>query len=328
MSTEFTIIGLGQIGTSIGLALANQKPPIHRTGNDLEPEFSRKAQKMGAIDQVVFNIPNSVKAADVVILACPVDDLRENLKAIADDLRPGAVVINTAPIRVAVDAWAKEILPADRHFISITPTLNAAYLEDTTTTGPDSAHADLFKDALMVITTPPGTHPDALRLATDLTGLLGAKPYFADPIEADGLLAASQTLPELVAAALVNATIDEPGWIEGRKLAGQAYTAVTGPLLRIDESKIFGTTALLNRDNVLRAIDNLIRALYNLRTLIEEKDSEALQKLIFHAMDGRARWWAERKSSDWDRSQGPSVPSGGQMLGRLIGFGPKDKAKK
>jgi prephenate dehydrogenase len=327
MTTEITIVGLGQIGASIGLALGNQKPPIHRTGNDLEPEFGRRAQKMGAVDQVVFNIPRSVKNADVVILACPVDELRENLKAIADDLRPGAVVINTAPVRTAVDAWAKEILPADRYFISATPTITGAYLPDTTV-GPDSAHADLFKDSLMVITTPPGTHPDALRLATDLASLLGAKPYFADPVEADGLLAASYTLPELAAAALVNATIDEPGWIEGRKLAGHAFEVMTGPLLKIDENKILGTTALLNRDNVLRAIDNLIRALYDLRTQIEKQDSQALHKLIYHALDGRIRWWGERRTGNFERGTMDSVPTGGQMLGRLVGLGPKDKSKK
>jgi len=327
MSIEFTIIGLGQIGASIGLALANQKPPIHRIGNDLLPKIGQQAQKMGAIDQVVYNIPRSVKNADVVILACPVDELHENLKAIADDLRPGTVVINTAPVRVAVDAWAKEILPPDRHFISATPTLNGAYLPDTTT-GPESAHADLFQGAMMVITSPPGTHPDALRLATDLADMLGARPYFADPIEADGLLAASHTLPELVSAALINATIDEPGWIEGRKVAGQAYTAVSGPLLNINESRLLGTTALLNRDNVLRAIDNLIRALYALRTEIEKKDGQALHKLISHAQEGRSKWWGERLSGNWDRSTMGSMPTSGQMLGRLISFGSKDKTKK
>jgi prephenate dehydrogenase len=327
MTTEFTIIGLGQIGASIGLALANQKPPIHRTGNDLIPEIGQRAQKMGAIDQVVFNIPRSVKAADVVILACPVDELHENLKAIADDLRPGTVVINTSPVHVAVAAWAKEILPADQHFISVTPTLNPAYLAGTAA-DPEAAHADLFKGALMIITTPPGTHPDALRLASDLVSLLGGKPYFADAIEADGLLAASHTLPELMAAALVNATVDEPGWFEGRKLAGQAYTAVTGPLLNLDENKAFGTTALLNRDNMIHTIDNLIRALYDLRTQIEKQDSQALQKLIAHAIEGRNKWWAERIRGSWDPNTMSSVPTGGQMLGRLIGFGSKDKPKK
>jgi prephenate dehydrogenase len=327
MTTEFTIIGLGQIGTSIGLALANQKPPIHRTGNDLVPELGQRAQKMGAIDQVVFNIPRSVKTADVVILACPVDELRENLKAISGDLRPGTVVVNTSQVHVAIEAWAKEILPADRHFVSVTPMLNPAYLADTAA-GPEAAHADLFNGALMIITTPMGTHPDALRLASDLVSLLGGKPYFADAIEADGLLAASHTLPELMAAALVNATVDEPGWNEGRKLAGQAYTAMTGPLLNLDENKAFGTTALLNRDNVLHAIDNLIRALYDLRTHIENQDSQALQKLLAHALEGRNKWWAERSKGNWDPSAMSSVPTGGQMLGRLIGIRSKDKPKK
>ncbi len=282
---------------------------------------------MGAIDQVVFNIPRSVKTADVVILACPVDELRENLKAIAGDLRPGTVVVNTSQVHVAIEAWAKEILPADRHFVSVTPTLNPAYLADTAA-GPEAAHADLFNGALMIITTPMGTHPDALRLASDLVGLLGGKPYFADAIEADGLLAASHTLPELMAAALVNATVDEPGWIEGRKLAGQAYTAMTGPLLNLDENKAFGTTALLNRDNVLHTIDNLIRALYDLRAHIENQDSQALQKLLAHALEGRNKWWAERSKGNWDPSTMSSVPTGGQMLGRLIGFGSKEKPKK
>jgi prephenate dehydrogenase len=327
MTTELTIIGLGQIGASIGLALANQKPPIHRTGNDLEPEYGQRAQKMGAIDQVVFNIPRSVKSADVVILACPVDEMQENLKAIASDLRPGTVVINTSPVRVAVDAWAKEILPPDRHFISVTPTFNPAYLDDTTV-GPDAAHADLFKGALMIITTPAGTHPDALQLASDLVSLLGARPYFADPIEADGLLAASQILPELMAAALVNATVDEPGWIEGRKLAGHAYSAVTAPLLNLDENKVLGTTAMLNRDNVLHVIDNLIRSLYDLRTQIEKQDAQALHKLITHALEGRNKWWVERRRGNWDQNTMSSVPTGGQMLGRLFSFGSKDKLKK
>jgi prephenate dehydrogenase len=165
-------------------------------------------------------------------------------------------------------------------------------------------------------------------LASDLVSLLGGKPYFADAIEADGLLAASHTLPELVAAALVNATIDEPGWIEGRKLAGHAYTAVTGPLLMLNENKAFGTTALLNRDNALHTIDNLIKALYDLRTQIENQDGQALQKLITHAIEGRAKWWADRSRGNWEQSPMSSVPSGGQMLGRLIGFGSKDKSKK
>ncbi len=91
--------------------------------------------------------------------------------------------------------------------MTMTPTLNPAYLDETKL-GIDAAHADLFKNSLMVITSPPGTDADALKLATDLAMLLGSIPFFADAYETDGLMAAVHLLPELVAAALVDATID------------------------------------------------------------------------------------------------------------------------
>ena len=39
--------------------------------------------------------------------------------------------------------------------------------------------------------------------------------------------AAMHILPQLAAAALLDATVDKPGWQEARKLAGRPYAAVT-----------------------------------------------------------------------------------------------------
>ena len=47
--------------------------------------------------------------------------------------------------------------------------------------GIDAAHADLFKNSLMIITSPPGADADALKLAADLAVLVGSIPFFADP---------------------------------------------------------------------------------------------------------------------------------------------------
>ena len=46
MSVQITIIGLGQVGTSIGLALAEQKS-IKRVGHDKDFGRARAAQKAG-----------------------------------------------------------------------------------------------------------------------------------------------------------------------------------------------------------------------------------------------------------------------------------------
>jgi prephenate dehydrogenase len=327
-TVEITIIGLGQIGTSIGLALAEQKTSIHRVGVDYEQSNTRAANKMGALDQAVNNIPSAVRKADLVILALPVDQVEETLKLIADELHPGAVVMDTSPVRAVIEQWAKEIMLPDRYFISITPTVNPAYLPGQAI-GVDAARADLFKNSLMIITTPPGTHPDAIKMATDLAGLLGANPYFADSLEADGLLASTHFLPELISAALLNMAIDQPGWRESKKLAGQPFYEVTNPIMNLDEIKTLGQGAILNRDNVIRMLDQFIFALQDLREKIAKQDNAGLSKLMTHALEGRMIWWQQRQKGNWEGSPTTNAaPTQGSMFGRLFGFGSKSKENK
>ena len=71
MTINITIIGLGQVGASIGLGLGKFKDKILRSGHDPEPTRSKKMEKEGAVDRIFFNLPESVRDADVVILPFP-----------------------------------------------------------------------------------------------------------------------------------------------------------------------------------------------------------------------------------------------------------------
>ena len=51
MPVQLTIIGLGQIGTSVGLALAGKKDLIFRMGHDKENGNAKKAEKTGGVGQ-------------------------------------------------------------------------------------------------------------------------------------------------------------------------------------------------------------------------------------------------------------------------------------
>jgi len=128
MSVRITIIGLGQIGGSFGLALADQKELFLRVGHDKEPEVARLAQKLGAVDQVSINLPASVRDSDVILLALPIDQIRETIEIIAPDLKEDVVVLDTAPVKEVVTAWAKELLPTGRYYVGLTPVLNPSYL--------------------------------------------------------------------------------------------------------------------------------------------------------------------------------------------------------
>ena len=330
MTVKITILGLGQIGTSIGLALGEHKDLVSRIGNDADSAIARRAEKMGAVDHVVFNLPSAVQQADLVILSLPVDEIQGVLKVISQDLKEGVVIIDTSPVKTAVVDWARELLPPDRYFVAWTPTINHTYLHENVY-GIDAAHADLFKDSLIFITAPPSTSEPALKLASDLTTLVGARPYYADQAEVDGLVAASVVLPQLTAAALINAVIDQPGWREGRKLAGQPFAQATFPILSMEGQANIAQSALVNRENVLRVIDNLIGSLKSIRQAIQDEDVQSLQNWVKHAIESRQTWIDQRKLNNWanlDYPQ-PPLPTAGEVFGRLIGLGrPKPPLKK
>ena len=97
MPTQITIIGLGQIGTSMGMALAAHKASIVRVGHDKKAELERDAQQKDAIDKAEHNLPTAVRDARIVVLTVPVSQVRDTLEFIAPDLKEGTVVLDTSP---------------------------------------------------------------------------------------------------------------------------------------------------------------------------------------------------------------------------------------
>lgn len=326
MTVQITIIGLRQIGASIGLALAGRKEEITRVGSDVDNAAARKAEKSGAVDKTVLNLPSAVRDADIVILALPFDEVRPTIETIAPDLKAGAVLIDTSPVKESVIAWAEERLPKpDRYFLSITPSVNPLYLHEFG----EEPHADLFQNSLMLISNGMGVDESALTLAGNLVEILGAKPLFADAVEGDGLTAASHLLPDLVAAALVNTTMDQPGWREARKMAGQIYAQATRAALHDEESQAVGQMAQANAQNVQRLLEAMINELLALRDAVAEGDHQLLQERLERASARRATWQKERQQGDWDANLRKDVklPGSGDVVGRLFGFRPKKDKK-
>ena len=112
MAVQITIIGMGQIGTSIGLALAEHKDLVLRVGHDKELRVANHAKQMGALDKVDINIPHAVEEAGIVVLALPLDQVRRTLEVVGQCMKQDAVLIDTSPVKQTVLGWAKELLPA------------------------------------------------------------------------------------------------------------------------------------------------------------------------------------------------------------------------
>ena len=327
MNIQVTIIGLGQIGASIGLALAEHAELVKRVGSDQDSKTAQQAKRINAVDETAVRLPSVVSKSDVVLLAIPVDQMRVMLEIVAPEMKAGAVLMDTAPIKAKIADWAEELLPEGCSYVGLTPVIAPQYLlsEDS---GISAAHADLFQDGLIAISSPPGTDSKAIKFAADIVRLVGASPLFTDLVEIDGLMTATHIVPQIMGAALLNATVDQPGWREARKFAGRAYAEVSGPIMHVGEPGALSSTAMLNRENVVRVLDSVIASIQVLRDDIQQDNTEALIKRLGRAREGRERWWQERQEANWAAEGRPKIENtsiASSIFGELLRFGGKPR---
>jgi len=142
------IVGLGLIGGSIGLALrrwseerkVDGRKPLEVIGFDPSLDHQRAAEKLGAIDKGAWDLSKAARDADVILLATPVNSMRDVMQDLAPHLRPGTIVADTGSTKAQVLRWSDEILPREVHFVGTHPMAGK-------TQSIEGAGADLFVGA-------------------------------------------------------------------------------------------------------------------------------------------------------------------------------------
>jgi prephenate dehydrogenase len=328
MTVQLTIIGLGKIGASVGLALCDDGEQLTRVGHDINFQTAQEAKKIAAVDTIERNLFNAIKHTDILLLAIPVDQVVETLELIKDDLRPDTVILDMASVKQATLEWVEKNLPDKLHYLSMLPTLNAKTFTNDKT-GIAAADGEMFKNSHMVIASPKNTESDALTVASNLAIMLGAAPYYADVVESDGLVSGTHVLPQLIASALMNCIGSQPGWVESRKIAGNNFYHTTAPILNLDDQVRLGESMMLNQENVVRQLDMFIQELVVYRDVLQEKDFETLSDSLSKAKDERLLWLSRRLDNDWNTTKSHvDLPSAKEMFGRMFGFGNRDKNRK
>ena len=92
------LVGLGQIGGSIGFALG-RRGDWWRVGFDADPATSAAARARGAIDAPAATIADACAGAALAVIAVPVGAMGAAIDAAAAALPPGAALIDTGSTR-------------------------------------------------------------------------------------------------------------------------------------------------------------------------------------------------------------------------------------
>src|SRR5688572_9869061 len=195
--TRLSILGVGLLGGSIGMAVKAAGIPCHVTGYGHRPETLRRAFDVGAIDESATSSKEAVRDADLIILCTPVGLFEPLLAEIARSIPDRAIVTDVGSTKRSVVKLGESLLPKSAHFIGSHP------MAGSEKRGVEFARADLFQGARCIVTPTDRTDATALARVEDFWRQLGMTTTRMSPEDHDRLICDISHLPHAVAAALI-----------------------------------------------------------------------------------------------------------------------------
>lgn len=267
---HITIIGVGVIGGSLGLALKRKNPELIITGIS-SPATLEKAFELKAIDigHPREDIKKGLPEADLIFICTPISLILDAIPFIANHVKPGAIVTDVGSTKKIIVDKAESCFPNDRFFIGGHPMAGNE--------GKGISWADhlLFENAVYVLTPTQITPQDKVRKLGNLLETTGAKVLVLPPDLHDEVAASVSHLPQIMAIALMNL-------VSRRQNESSAYLKLAAggfrDMTRIASSpyEMWRDIFQTNADNLLQLIDELIRELQSLKGCLNQDEMASI----------------------------------------------------
>jgi prephenate dehydrogenase len=260
-----SIIGVGLLGGSIGLAAKKRMKGVRVVGYGHRRSTLQRALELKAIDEAAESLSEAVADADLVILCTPVGQFRQILTDIRAHLTPYAIVTDVGSTKASVVKWGEKLIGG--RFVGSHP------MAGSEKRGVDFARADLFEKALCILTPTPRSDPAAVKTIETFWKTLGSNLTRRSPHEHDRMLAEVSHLPHVLAAALMG--IPDQAAL---KLCGKGFLDTTR--IAAGDGALWRDILLDNGPNLLTSLSKLRRELQTVERLIKDNDGAALRRWL------------------------------------------------
>ena len=270
---KVTVIGIGLIGGSMVKTLKENGFASYVYGVDRSVEHLHQAQNLGLIDEGV-SFKEGVEAADLIILAAPVDAIVELAPRVLDLVEEQVVMDVGSTKSLIMDAVANH--SKRRNFVGTHPMAGTEY------SGPEAAIDGLFAQKCTVIVDHLESDPTALALVERLYGSMGMSIVYHESHDHDIHTAYVSHISHISSFALA-LTVLEKEKDEKRifELAGGGFSST----VRLAKSNPDTWIPIFeqNRDYVLDVLDEHISTISKFRTLLIKRDFDSFYTLIEQA---------------------------------------------
>ena len=282
---KITIVGVGLLGGSLGLAIRRRRLAKQVCGYVRRAASIKDCERVGAMDFTTSDLLAVVRDADLVILCTPLAQMRSLVIQMLPALKRGAIVTDVGSVKGSVVKEVESIVvQAGAHFVGGHPMAGGEK------SGVLASRADLFDDAICVLTPTKRTNRVALRKVEAFWKSLGARLLRTSPEAHDEFVSRSSHLTYLVATTLANTVLDPKLPKEQALLCATGFRDTT----RVASSspEMWRDIALANRKNLSRALDRFITNARKFQQALAKSDAPAIVKYNAAAKDRRDRWVA------------------------------------
>jgi len=193
-----SIIGVGLIGGSIGMAIRKRGLARKVIGIGRHPEKLKLAQRLGAIDSWTVDISRGLKNSELVILCIPISPLPRIVKQVSIAANPGTIVTDVTGVKVKPLCECEKMLSL-RNILFV----GGHPLAGSEKSGVKYASCDLFEGHNVILVRSELTNRGALDKVKKLWDSIGASVSITTPQEHDRQIALFSQLPHLLAALLM-----------------------------------------------------------------------------------------------------------------------------
>jgi prephenate dehydrogenase len=259
------IVGTGLIGGSLGMAL--RKRGWHVTGRDRDEARARRAQELGALDEV-----GDDPDAEITFIATPVGSVVDEARAA---LARGGVVTDVGSVKGGIVSAID-----DPRFVGGHP------MAGSEQEGVEGSDPELFEGATWVLTPTAATDPSAYARIQGVVTSLGADVVAVDPQHHDQLVAIVSHVPHLTAATLMGLAADVSAeHATLLRLAAGGFRDMTR--IAAGHPGIWPDICADNRDAIVATLDSLLASLTRMRETVSAGDRPALAAALERARTAR-----------------------------------------